>query len=230
MDPKSSKKNVSKQVLEAIENMIRNGDVLPGQILPSERDLASELGVGRPAIREALKALEIIGVLEITQGRGAKIKLPSVDTVFQPLLSSICINQSDLINFTEARIIIEPKCAYIAANRAKADQLQKMFESLVLMRNSLDDPESFNEGDLMFHKIIVRATDNPILIKIYETMAVFVWQLYQETKNLELKTGLMFHEELYKAIYERNAGEAERQMQLHIEDTRKRYMEFSGCC
>jgi GntR family transcriptional repressor for pyruvate dehydrogenase complex len=229
MDTKMPKKSVSKQVLEAIENIIRNGEILPGQYLPPERELAARLKVGRPAIREALKALEIIGVAEITQGKGTKIKIPSVDNVFQPLVSSAYITHSDLINFTEARAVLEPKCAYIAATRAKADQLQKLFKSLVKMRNSLNDPEAYNESDLQFHKTIVQATNNPVLVKIYETLAGFVWQLSQETKRLpDLTVGVGFHETLYKAIYNRNAVEAERQMQLHIEDTREKFMEFSG--
>jgi DNA-binding FadR family transcriptional regulator len=231
MDGEIAKKSASKQVLEAIENMIRNGDILPGQLLPPERELASRLNVGRPAVREALKALEIIGVAEITQGKGTKINLPSVDNVFQPLVSSAYITQSDLINFTEARSALEPKCAYIAATRAKADQLQKLSESLVVMRNSLKDPDSYNAADLLFHKTVVQATNNPVLVKIYESLAGFVWQLYQETKRLpDLEAGVAFHEAMYKAIYNHNAGEAELQMQLHIEDTRKKFMEFSGYC
>jgi GntR family transcriptional repressor for pyruvate dehydrogenase complex len=229
MGKEISKKTVSKQVLEAIENMIRTGEILPGQYLPPERELAVRLNVGRPAIREALKALEIIGVAEITQGRGTKINLPSVDNVFQPLVSSVYITQSDLINFTEARAVLEPKCAYIAATRAKADQLQQLYKSLSKMRNSLNDPDAYNESDLLFHKTIVQATNNPVLVKTYETLAGFVWQLYEETKRLpDLETGVEFHEALYKAIYNRNAAEAERQMQLHIEDTREKFMEFSG--
>jgi GntR family transcriptional repressor for pyruvate dehydrogenase complex len=229
MDTEMPKKSVSKQVLEAIENMIRNGEILQGQYLPPERELAARLNVGRPAVREALKALEIIGVAEITQGKGTKINVPSVDNVFQPLVSSAYITQSDLINFTEARAVLEPKCAYIAATRAKADQLQILFNSLTKMRNSLNDPETYNAGDLLFHKTIVQATNNPVLVKIYEALARFVWQLYQETKKLpDLTVGVGFHEELYKAIYNRNAVEAERQMQLHIENTREKFMEFSG--
>jgi DNA-binding FadR family transcriptional regulator len=229
MDAEMPKKSVSKQALEAIENMIRDGEILPGQYLPSERELAARLNVGRPAIREALKALQIIGVAEITQGKGTRINLPSVDNVFQPLVSSVCITQSDLINFTEARATIEPKCAYIAATRAKADQMQKLFQSLAAMRNSLKNPDAYNESDLLFHKTIIQATNNPVLVKIYKSLAGFVWQLYEETKRLpDLETGVGFHEALYKAIYNRNAAEAERQMRLHIEDTREKFMEFSG--
>jgi DNA-binding FadR family transcriptional regulator len=228
-DAETPKKSVSKQVLEAIENMIRNGEISPGQYLPPERELATKLNVGRPAVREALKALEIIGVAEITQGKGTKINVPSVDNVFQPLVSSAYITQSDLINFTEARAVLEPKCACIAATRAKADQVQKLFKSLAKMRNSLDDPEAYNEADLLFHKTVVQATNNPVLVKIYETLAGFVWQLYQETKRLpDLTVGVAFHEALYKAVYNRDAAEAERQMQLHIDNTREKFMEFSG--
>jgi GntR family transcriptional repressor for pyruvate dehydrogenase complex len=228
MEAEVSKKSASKQVLEAIENMLSSGEILPGQLLPPERELAARLNVGRLAVREALKALEIMGIAEITQGRGTTINLPSVDNLFKPLLGPIYITHSDLINFTEARAVFEPKCASIAATRAKADQLGKLYESLNFMRKSLNDPDSYNEGDLLFHRTIVQATNNPVLVKIYETLAGFVWRLYEETKKLpDTEAGFTYHEEIYKAIYNRDPVEAERQMQLHIEDTRNKYMEFS---
>lgn len=228
MDPKkASSKSVSKRVFLAIEQMLLSGKVKPGQFLPPERELAVLLQVGRPVVRESLKALEMIGVIEIAHGKGARVLAPSIDKVISPLMTSVILTQSNILNLIDVRLTIEPKCAYLSASQASAEEYQQFYNFILMMENALDQPSDFAAADYQFHKAIVQSTNNPILIQIYEMVAGLLWELQQRTAEIpNRKETLEVHKAIYEAIFNHHPDKAFKLLESHIEDTRKRFMHY----
>ncbi|MGE5582357.1 MAG: FadR/GntR family transcriptional regulator [Bacillota bacterium] len=223
MVKENSRQSVSSQVLTEIQNMLKSGKIKPGDFLPSERELAASLNVGRPAVREALKALEIIGVVNIMHGKGIQVITPSVESVIQSLLAPVTITPADLFNILEVREIIDPKCAYIAAMRATADQLQALAELLVKMRNSVTNPAEFADADYEFHFKVAEFANNPMLKRVFEAVAGLLHLQHYRTAEIPgHQETIEFHTAVYRAIAEHNPEEAEKQMAAHIQDTRRR--------
>jgi GntR family transcriptional regulator, transcriptional repressor for pyruvate dehydrogenase complex len=228
MDKENSRLSVSGQVLNQIQMMLKSGKFHPGDFLPSERELATSLNVGRPAVREALKALEVIGVVNIMHGRGIQVVIPSVESVIQSLLAPVTITPADLFNILEVREIIDPKCAYIAAMRATADQLQALAELLFRMNDSVNNFSEFADADYEFHFKVAEYTNNPMLKRIFEAVAaLFHLQHYRTAEIPGHKETIEFHTAVYRAIYDHNPQEAEKQMAAHIQDTRRRLSNIS---
>lgn len=227
MDSEHEKQSVSRQVFTKIEQLLKSGAVQPGELLPSERELAAQFGVGRPAVREALKALEMMGVIEIIHGKGARVLTPDLDAIMKPLIASIVLTQSNVLNLIEVREVVEPQCAAIAATRATAEQLQKLHESLRQMERAAEIPGEFAAADYHFHNLVAQATNNPLLIRIYETITALLWDLQQKTAAIpDHQKTLRYHESIYQCIYRRDAPEALSVMKQHIHDTRTRFMNY----
>ena len=223
----STKKSVSGQVFTQISAILKNGQIKPGEFLPSERELAIALEAGRPSVREALKKLEFMGVIEITHGKGAKVVLPTFESVVPSLISSVILTQSNALNMIEVREIIEPKSAFIAATRATAAQLQRIFEALTVMNQFVDNPNRFADADYQFHSLIVQAADNPVLSRFYDTVASMLRTLLLQTAEIpDRRKSFAIHQSIYKAIYNRLPEEAFKIMEFHIVDTRRRFVDY----
>ncbi|HEX7714872.1 MAG TPA: FadR/GntR family transcriptional regulator [Bacillota bacterium] len=226
MDERTGKK-AFQEVVARLEALIKTGQVGFGEYLPPERELAGRFGVGRPAVREALKALEILGMVVIEHGKGARVTTPSLESWFQAIGTSLVLSPADFLHLMEARETLEPQLAFIAASRATAEQLQELGSSLTVMNRALEKVTEFAAADYRFHGLIAQATNNPVLIKIYEAIAGLLWLLQQETAVVpDRQKSYTYHEAIYRAVFERNPMVAREEMELHLKDTRERFLDF----
>ena len=121
---------LSDDIAQQLECAIREGRFVAGHTLPSERELANTFNVSRPIIREALRILEIHGLVTIQQGCGTLVKDPDMDILSQPISEWLDKNRQWLNEYYEARQAIEPACAALAARRATERQLRNLQENL----------------------------------------------------------------------------------------------------
>jgi GntR family transcriptional repressor for pyruvate dehydrogenase complex len=193
------------------------GDWSEGDRLPPERELCQRLGVGRASLREALKALEIMGMIETRLGDGTFVCSRS-DFFSRPLLWAITASsENDIRELTEARTLIEVEMAGLAAQRFTPDDLAAIGRYLDRMKETIEDRAAFLEADLNFHLAIGNAAHSRILMNalhlIRNLMRQWIGQtLLKGASSLALKQ----HKEIFVAIAKRNPESARAAMQEHL--------------
>ena len=150
------KSSAPEMVAEQVVRKITAGELPPGSRLPSQRDLAQMLGVGRSSVREAINALVVMGYLEPQQGRGTFIKspLPTDDSGMEKLKSAF--SAGSIFDLMEARELLECKSASLAAERADTEQADKLRTTVKAVATSANAYASFLEADIRFHEAVAR--------------------------------------------------------------------------
>jgi GntR family transcriptional repressor for pyruvate dehydrogenase complex len=142
------------------------GVLKPGERLPSEKELCLKFGVGRTTIREALRSMAVMGILNGRVGEGTFVSTDGQKYLEKTLQWGLLIDRKSVNDLVETRLMLESQTAYAAAARATEENLQEIEEALKGMRRSSDRPDEYLEHDLRFHLAIARATQNTILFKL----------------------------------------------------------------
>jgi DNA-binding FadR family transcriptional regulator len=223
-------KRLYEQIAEQIEGLIRGGAFLEGGRLPSERELAEQLGVSRPSIREALIALEAANLIETRVGDGTYVRNgPSTLPVF-PLGSSDDMGPGTLEQF-EARRAVECSVAELAARRATAAEIGMLRNCVVRMRAKIAAGDPPAKEHLEFHTRLAEAARNSILAgavrELWRLRQGPMWDLLRRhVENAESwDRGLEFRERLIAALADRDAARARKEMQRHFDRVGKLYFE-----
>jgi GntR family transcriptional repressor for pyruvate dehydrogenase complex len=201
-----------------VSHLLR-GDWTQGDRIPPERELCQRLGVGRASLREALKALEIMGMIETRLGEGTFVCGRS-EFFSRPLLWAITGSaKSDAHELVEARELIESETAKLAAERATAEDLQTIRKHLDEMEAAIDDPPTFLEADLNFHLAVANSAHNQILANALSLIRNLMRQWIGQALPKEgvAITALNHHNKIFAAISKRNATAARNSMQAHLE-------------
>lgn len=206
---------------ELIASIIR-GHYAPGDLLPTEEELCQQLGVSRSVVREATKAVTILGMVRSRQGRGTEV-LP--DENWNEFAPEVIEARSDLqtvdeflVYLLELRRIIEVEAAGLAARRADAEAIATM-ASLVAAMEGTDDVEAFARLDVRFHDTILAATGNrPLrsLLRTIEPALLAARTVSLTTRRAGLKRSAKEHRAIVDAIRERSAARARRAMTTHL--------------
>jgi len=205
-------------LFEKLIGHIVSGDWKEGDRIPAERDLSEQLGIGRASLREALKALELLGMVESRVGDGTFVR-PRSDFLSRPLLWAIAgADRSELGELMEARLVLEEHSAAFAAERATAGELGKIEAALAEMRARIDDASGSLEGDMRFHMAIAQAAHNPILANAGQLLRNLVrqWILLKHKVPGATAKSLRHHERIYDAIRQRDPARARAEMHNHI--------------
>jgi DNA-binding FadR family transcriptional regulator len=178
-------------VIEGIKGMITRGGLIPGARLPIERDLATEFAVSRGSLREGVRALVMMGVLETRQGDGTYVTSLGADLLFAPL--ELIVDMQTAANSAHiqaVRRVLESEAVTLAATRITEDQLSMARAVLDDIEDLVDDDstkhhERVMEADIAFHRIIAQATDNPVLEALISalssrTLRARVWRAMSE--------------------------------------------------
>ena len=220
-----TKRAISEKVFRHILDLVRKGVLLPGQRLPSERDLAESMGVGRPSLREALRALALMRVLEIRQGEGIFVSQLTPEELLEPLHFFLSLDQHSLDALFEARMAIEPSSVAIAALKIDEDTLQRLWRVMTRGADAANDPELFGEIDVEFHRLILEATENPFLIRVAQSFH----ELGKASRHIT--TGLpgvayqahVDHGEILAALEARSPERAREAMLQHLRNVQAAY-------
>ncbi|MZD08214.1 FCD domain-containing protein [Streptomyces sp. SID5785] len=184
------KGTVTERAIEQLKAMIGSGGLEPGQRLPTERELAAQLGISRSSMREAIRALTVLGVLEARHGSGIYVtQLEAGDLLETFGVVADLSRGPQLVELLEVRRILESTATALAAARISRAQLAEVEEHLAAM-DATDDPEEILSHDLAFHRAIVAAAGNETMAAILEglssrTFRARVWRGYQEEGAFE---------------------------------------------
>ena len=156
---------LSRQISDALLRQIVRGEIQPGQSMPSEEELASRFDVSRPVIREAVKELAVIGLVESRQGRSTRVAPETEWNPFDPRIlfarSEIGAIDEVLLELLELRRLIEAGASGLAATRRTDDDLAKMEAAIKAMDANIDDPERFTDEDILFHDALLQRDRQP---------------------------------------------------------------------
>lgn len=218
-------KKIYEEVAEAIYEMIRTGQVKPGQRLDSVQQLAENFQVGRSAIREALTSLRAMGLVEMKQGEGTYIKEFETDQITFPLSTAILMNKEDIAQLLEVRKIIEIGTAAAAAKKRTSHHLEMMEKALEEMKSAQGNETLGEKADLEFHLALADAAQNPLLLSLMNHVSGLMGETMKETRRVWLfskKTTVERlyeeHKEIYEAIKEQDEEKARNLMLVHLEN------------
>jgi GntR family transcriptional regulator, transcriptional repressor for pyruvate dehydrogenase complex len=202
-----------------VTHLIR-GDWGPGERIPPERELCLQLAVGRASLREALKALEIMGMIETRLGDGTYVCERS-EFLSRPLLWAITSSsEAEAQELVEARTLIEVELAGLAAQRATTTDLEQIGAPLDEMDQAQADVERFQRADIAFHLAIARASHNNILMNALLLIRNLLQNWIGSTLRVEgvAAKALEQHQQIFVAIAKKNQLAARTAMQDHLRD------------
>ena len=201
------------QVSERLEAMIRNQQLAPGRELPSERELMRDLGVGRPAVREALFHLQRMGLVEMRAGARAQVAEPTLQAVMHSVAGSAryLLSASEGVrHFQDARILFETGLVRDAARLATDADIARVKAALDDNRDSIGDIRRFEQSDVAFHFAIATVPKNPIYTTLHS--AIVEWLVDQRHVTLSYpgqnKVAYKAHAAIYEAIADRDRDPA----------------------
>jgi GntR family transcriptional repressor for pyruvate dehydrogenase complex len=214
-----SNERLFQRVVDVIEARLIAGELKPGDILPAERLLAEQFGVSRTVIREAIKILELQGVIEVQHGRGAVVVKPSADSVASSVVRFLRIQSSPLWALLELRTILEVEIAALAAERATPDDLKHLDEMLARMSGLVDRPSEYVELDMEFHRGLWRAAHNqlfPLVLEPFITLSRESRRLGANVPNAPRRS-IEVHRRVLAAVHARDQESAREIMREHFE-------------
>jgi GntR family transcriptional regulator, transcriptional repressor for pyruvate dehydrogenase complex len=178
-------------IVEQIEGLLEKGDLRPGDQLPPERQLAEQFQVSRASVREALRTLELLGIVETRAGGGTFVRQTSPDDLARPLTGLISRGHS-LADVIEFRGLIEPAIAALAAERITQTQLTELEQIFATQERKVAAGEPYADEDTRFHELIGEASRNELLT----TMLGVVWDVMRESREQWLQTNQRAHSSL----------------------------------
>ncbi|MDF2530746.1 MAG: GntR domain protein [Clostridia bacterium] len=220
-------KRVYEQIVEQIKELMRQGDLKPGDKLMCERDLSDKLGVSRTSVREALSALAFLGILESRHGEGTFIAEVSEQLLIEPLALFMAMDREASLELLEVRKMMESYAAELAAVRADAEDIKKIKEALELMEQDFKQNILGEENDAAFHYSIAEATGNRMLVKMMNLISDLLVQnmrssrQYMFYKNGNAEKLYLQHLNIFNAIKEGNHELAKKEMFDHLDFVEK---------
>ncbi|MCL6625798.1 MAG: FCD domain-containing protein [Alicyclobacillus shizuokensis] len=211
-----TKQGVFEATLTTIEEYIRRGIWRPGDRLPTIQKLSEELNVGVSTLREVLRILEHRNIITIEQGRGMYVRTDLAATqALSPGLSA-----ASLKDLFEARRLLEPELAFLAAQRGFMDEMESISQAAAQMSERVERRQDFLESDAQFHRLIAQAAHNEILLGMFQSIE---GQFHQGRSFTNMIPGMIekaahYHLMIASALTQRNAEQAKSLMASHVDD------------
>jgi GntR family transcriptional regulator, transcriptional repressor for pyruvate dehydrogenase complex len=218
------------QVAKRIMRSIVSGELKPGQSLPNERDLAASLGVARPTIREAIRALQMMRVLTVRQGGATQVSELSPESLIEPFELMCHAGALDLAALFEVRLTLEVGIARAAAARITDDELQRIYVCMKDAEAAVGTPASFLEVDLALHDLILQAARNPLFTALMGAIRRLGLESRKQTAQLDTirDSTIEEHRAIIQALKARDPDRAGRAMYTHISSVADKYTGHFG--
>lgn len=216
------KQKLSDQVFERLWNMIALGELSPGDVMPSERELMERFRVGRPAVREALQMLANKGLITISHGERSRVNqltasmaIEQVDDIAKLLLHT---EPSNLEHLKQVRKLLEAGIVQVAAQRCTNKDAKELRLLVERQRSHLGDEQAFIQADTAFHVRIAQITGNPLLPIMTQAMLSWLLEYYKPLLHWEGReqTTLLEHDRIVGFLEKHDSESAIRMMHDHL--------------
>lgn len=215
--------SLSDHIVEQLTELISHGALKAGERIPSEKELCLRFGVGRTSVREALRSLSAMGILETRMGEGTFVAEQASGSMERTFRLGLLINPKTVADLVETRLMLESHTAFLAAGKATADDLEQAQEAIRKMEASVGEPRQYLEHDLQFHMTIARATQNSILESLLSTTRGYLQAWIAETlsrsgdgSSKRATLSITEHKRIVRALRSKDAQGARKAMAAHI--------------
>ncbi|PNT92124.1 hypothetical protein CDQ83_00645 [Clostridium thermosuccinogenes] len=210
MEKNDNSKRTYEAIIDSIKTDIMNGKIKPGQKLPPERELAKKFNVSRTSIREALRTLEILGVIKSVQGSGNYITGDFEKSLIESMSMMFLLQQIDSLEFFQFREALELKAAMLAVRNIDDEKIRKLEEILAEMAQS-ENEANRSSLDKQLHDTIAAASKNSMIIQILNILSEVISQDIKQRRSeilsdpQNIKRLQKIHEEMVFSLKQRNA-------------------------
>ena len=220
--PTLKRTSVSLQAAEAIKAQIIAGELGSGDALPPERNLAAMLGISRPSVREAIRVLTAMNVVEPRHGGGTYVTSLDPRLLARPINFLLQVEPRTFLHLFEVRQVLEVSAARLAAPRITDEVASELRALADEAARALRWPVRYCELDFHLHSRIIEATDNPIYLSLYESISDLSWESRRRTARLPAvrRQAHKDHLAIVGALCQRDPDAAGRAMQDHLEGMR----------
>lgn len=213
------------QILYSLEKYIIEGSIQSGTEMPSEKELAKQLGVSRFILREALRVAQFQGLIEISRGSRTKVAEVSIKPAIDVLNILLRRSANVLLDLTEARQGLECSIVELAALRADSSLIEQMQNTISEIEKNKSDLDLCIQKDIEFHDLIVKASKNVV----FEIMMAPLTELLRHSRRETMRTfgtesSMEDHRAILEAIFERDPEKAKEKMHEHLQKTRKQLL------
>jgi GntR family transcriptional repressor for pyruvate dehydrogenase complex len=212
--------NLVDDIVQRLEAEILRGALRPGDQLPTERDLCAQLGVSRTSLRAAMQRLAERGLLSVEVGRGTFVLPPNARRLSERLALLLRLDESSYWKITEARHVVEPRIAALAARRRQAADLEAMRAALRRMDVAMNNGPAFVEPDELFHLALAQAAGNEVLAMLSQTLQSMMQQMRTQIFTV-LKVSAQaqrYHWQIFDAVERGIPEEAQAAMEEHLNE------------
>ncbi|TXR56516.1 FadR/GntR family transcriptional regulator [Quadrisphaera setariae] len=210
---------LTEAAIEKVRELIRGGDLQPGQRLPAEAALSAQLGVSRSSLREAVRALATAGVLDVKRGDGTFVTSLTPEQLFTGIGEAVDLMQEEsMLELMECRRVVEPQVTALAAMRCEPEDLAVVLRHLQLMEAATDEQDLIAH-DADFHAAVATASGNAALAAILRgisgvTLRARAWRALTEADSA--RHTIDEHRAIYDALHDGDAYRAEAAALLHV--------------
>ena len=222
------KQALADEIVNEILSMIQSGDLKPGEKLPAERELAEGMQVSRTSLREALRALSVMNIIDIRQGQGTFVTALQPDSLVEHLEFVFSLEDSTFFQLFEARRAVEVACAEFAAMKIQDTDIPVLKAISDQSQRYVDTRGTeFREADIELHTKIVEIAQNPILNRFMKSINRLSMASRDRTAKLigVRQQTVIDHTAIIDAIINRDPDAAGKAMRKHIQYLEKRYKE-----
>jgi GntR family transcriptional repressor for pyruvate dehydrogenase complex len=219
------RKTLTSQVVDYVLALMKNGDVKPGQRLPTETQLTQTLGISRTCVREAMKSLESLGLVNIRQRVGATVLEPSSSNFLSSEHFSLMVQSQQAEDLLEFRKIIEVGLASLAAEKARDEDIAAMRAALDKYRAELAGSGVDCNTDMSFHTALAAASRNAMAASVWKMISERLAQVLERTISVPnvCEETLKDHEVIFRAVKSRNPRKARKAMRAHLENAERNW-------
>jgi DNA-binding FadR family transcriptional regulator len=226
------RRKLYEDIVERLEAAINEGHYAPGDQLPAERELMEAYGVGRTAVREALFALQRMGLIAISSGERARVSQPSAGTMIGELSGVaryLLAKPGGAHHFQQARTMFEIGVARLAAEIATPEDIARLEAALAANRAALEQGRAFERTDVAFHFVLAEITRNPIFTALHDGLSE--WLTEQRTTSLKARgaaqAAYAAHKRIYEAVAAHDPQAAAEAMRAHLSEVGDYYWKAS---
>jgi GntR family transcriptional repressor for pyruvate dehydrogenase complex len=221
---------IPEQIAGRLIALIRENQLRPGDRLPPERALASMMGVSRSTLREALRALSILNIIEMRQGDGTYVSSLDIELLVEPLDYILTMDSPTLTQLFEVRRILELGAINLASERIQPEEIERLDNCLKRYVNGCQkgDYEMLLHADMDLHETIVQATRNPILLRFVTSLRLLGKASREHTVKLSgvPDQTIRDHEAIIEGLKKRDASASQRAMLKHLNHIETSLKEF----
>ena len=217
------KKKAYEDIVQQIRTLIEEGKLKRNDHLPSERELSETFRVSRTTVREAIRTLESMKLLQSRQGNGTYVVASSEEALIQPLAAALFNEKDDIRDIFYIRKIIEPHVAELAAENASPEEMEELERILRKQEECIGQRETIIETDSAFHNLMVKATKNRVMERLIIALIDLLKEsrekyLMEEENDERAIRSLEGHQQILSAVKKGDGNAARKSMLQHLED------------